>query len=75
MTEFQNNETIGIIKENINNIIDEKNVNYQDLFHNQSEDHTRVYKDSFIGVENSVFEQNNSKSVAVVNKTFSKKVV
>lgn len=73
MPKYQNNQTIGIIKKSINDIIDEKNVNYKDIFSKQSEE-TRPNKDSFVGFEKSIFERNQSKSVAVLNNSSSKKV-
>ena len=53
-------------------MIGQKNVNYKDIF-NRANDQTNVYKDSFYGAENSIFERNNTKSMAILNSTLSKK--
>ena len=62
------------MKKSINDIIDEKNVNYNDIFSGAAQDQTRIYKDSFYYNEQSVFEGPYSKSIAVLNNSQSKKV-
>lgn len=74
MPKYQKNQTINILKKSINDIIDEKNVNYQDIFNGAQQDETKIYKDSFHGFEQSVYETHNSKSIAILNSTLSKKV-
>jgi uncharacterized protein (DUF2461 family) len=71
---YQNNQTIDILKKSINDIIDEKNVNYQDIFNGEQQDQTRIYKDSFYVGDQSIYETHPSKSIGILNSTLSKKV-